>query len=215
MTEYRCALITDSCCDLPRDIVDRYGIEVLPFPFTIRGEQHLDELGDTLSHADFYAAMRQGAEPTTAQVPLPVYLAVFRAAAGQGMPAVLLSFSSALSGTCDTAMIARDTVLAEFPGARIEVVDTVSASTAQALLVLEAGRLHADGATADEIVAFALDASQRINGYFTIETLEHLRRGGRISDMAAAAGAMLDVRPVLRLDEHGALVIDRVVRGRK
>jgi len=215
VTDYRCVLITDSCCDLPRELVERYGVQVLPFPFTIGDEQHLDELGDTLSHAAFYAAMREGAEPTTAQVPLPAYIAAFRAAAEAGMPAVLLSFSSALSGTFDTALVARDAVLAEFPDAQITVVDTVSASTAQALLVLEAGRLHAQGATAEQIAAFTLDASQRINGYFTLETLTHLARGGRIPDVAASAGAMLDVRPVLRLDDKGALVIDKVVRGRK
>jgi DegV family protein with EDD domain len=215
VTSYRCALITDSCCDLPREIVDRYGIVVLPFPFTIGDEQHLDELGDTLSHEAFYTAMRAGAEPTTAQVPLPSYIAAFRAAAETGTPAVLLSFSSALSGTFDTALVARDAVLADFPDAEITVIDTVSASTAQALLVLEAGRLHADGATAEQIAEFAVGASQRINGYFTLETLTHLARGGRIPDVAASAGAMLDVRPVLRLDEKGALVIDKVVRGRK
>ena len=215
MTPVRFALITDSCCDLPREIVDRYGIQVLPFLFTLDAEAHLDELGDTLSHADFYAAMRAGALPTTAQVPLHAYLAAFIAAAEAGVPAVFLSFSSELSGTYDTAMVARETVLGQFPDAEITVIDTASASTAQALLVLEAGRLRDAGATADEIVNFVHDAKARINGYFTLESLEHLRRGGRISEVAATAGAMLDVRPVLKLDAHGSLVIDKVVRGRK
>lgn len=215
MIPYRCALITDSCCDLPREIVDRYGIEVLPFSFTIDGVEHLDELGDSLSHAAFYAAMRTGSEPTTAQVPMTSYVEAFRRVARAGTPAVLLSFTAALSGTFDSSLLARDTVLAEYPDAEIHIVDTFSASTAQALLVLEAGRLHAEGATAEEIVTWALVSRQCINGYFTLETLEHLRRGGRISDIAAAAGAMLDVRPVLKLSREGALVIDKAVRGRK
>jgi len=159
--------------------------------------------------------MRTGSEPTTAQVPMTSYVEAFRRVARAGTPAVLLSFTAALSGTFDSSLLARDTVLAEYPDAVIHIVDTFSASTAQALLVLEAGRLHAEGATAEEIVAWALVSRQYINGYFTLETLEHLRRGGRISDIAAAAGAMLDVRPVLKLSREGALVIDKAVRGRK
>jgi len=215
VSEYACALVTDSCCDLPREIVDSYGVQVLEFPYVLDGEEHLDDLGDSMSREAFYTAMRDGALPTTAQVPMTAYLSAFRAAAEKGVPVVFLSFSSALSGTYDTALIARDSVRKEHPYAEIHVVDSRSASTAQALLVLEAGRLHAEGATAREIASWAEINKQRINGYFTIETLEHLRRGGRISDMAAAAGAMLDVRPVLRLDRDGALVIDKVTRGRK
>ncbi len=73
VSEYRCALITDSCCDLPRATVDRYGIEVLAFPFMLDGVEHLDDLGDSLSHSDFFMAMRDGALPTTAQVPMAAY----------------------------------------------------------------------------------------------------------------------------------------------
>jgi DegV family protein with EDD domain len=189
LTPYRCALITDSCCDLPRETVER--------------------------HVAFYQSMRAGGLPNTAQVPMATYLGAFRSAAESAMPAVFLSFSSALSGTYDTSLIARDTVLAEFPDAEIHIVDTHAASTAQALLVLEAGRLHDQGATAAEIAVWAEANKHCVNGYFTLETLEHLRRGGRISDVAAAAGAMLDVRAVLKLDCDGALVIERVARGRK
>lgn len=215
VTPYCCALMTDSCCDLPRETVERYGIEVLPFPFTLDDVEYLDDLGDTLSHVAFYESMRAGGLPNTAQVPMSAYLSAFRAAAQAQTPLVFLSFSSALSGTHDTSLIARDVVIAEFPEAEIRIVDTHSASTAQALLVLEAGRLHAAGATAAEIASWAQTNRHRVNGYFTLETLEHLRRGGRISDVAAAAGAMLDVRAILKLDCDGALVIERVARGRK
>jgi len=215
MIPYRCALITDSCCDLPRETVERHGIEVLPFPFSLDDAEYLDDLGESLSHAAFFDALRAGGVASTAQVPMAAYLSAFRSAAEAGMPVVFLSFTSALSGTYETALIARDSVLAEFPDAEIHVVDTHSASTAQALIVLEAGRLHDAGATAAEIASWALANRHRVNGYFTLETLEHIRRGGRISDVAAAAGAMLDVRAILKLDRDGALVIERVTRGRK
>lgn len=211
----RCLLVTDSCCELPRETVDALGITVLPFSFLMDGISHLDELGDTLSHADFYEAMRAGAQPTTSQVPIGSYVGAFRTAAEAGIPAVLLSFSSQLSGTFDAAQVARSTVLDEFPSADIRIIDTMCASAAQGLLVLGAGRLFAAGATADELERWVLENRQCVHGYFTLETLEHLRRGGRISDVAAAAGAMLDVRPVLKIDAIGRLRIDRASRGRK
>jgi len=208
-------LITDSCCELPRATVDELGIVVTPFSFLLDGESHLDELGDAMSHAEFYSAMRNGAEPTTAQVPIGAYVEAFKTAAAAGVPAILLSFSSALSGTFEACLLARSTVLKEFPAADIRIIDTLCASAAQGLLVLEAGRRAVAGASADELEAWVLQSRQHIHGYFTLETLEHLRRGGRLSDVAAAAGAMLDVRPVLRIDPLGRLKIDRAVRGRK
>lgn len=215
MTEPRLVLITDSCCELPRSTVDELGIVVVPFSFLLDGHVHLDELGDSMSHQTFYSLMRDGAEPTTAQVPIGSYVEAFRSAAISDKPAVLLSFSSALSGTFEAALLARSTVLEEFPDADIRIIDSQCASAAQGLLALEAGRRVAAGATADELEQWVVDNIQRIHGYFTLETLEHLRRGGRISDVAAAAGAMLDVRPVLRIDPLGRLRIDRAVRGRK
>jgi DegV family protein with EDD domain len=211
----RWMLITDSCCDLPLEIVERFGIAVLSFPFTLDQEEHLDDLGDSLPHSAFYDALRAGAWPTTAQVPLVSYLSAFRSAAESRTPAVFLSFSSALSGTYDSVLIARDAVLAEFPDAEIHTVDTKTASAAQGLLVLEAARKRRDGATAAETAEWTEFEGPRVNGYFTLEELEHLRRGGRISDVAAVAGSVLDVRPVLRLDRKGALVVDGVSRGRK
>jgi len=208
-------LATDSCCDLPHELVAELGIVVLEFPFTLDGEQHFDDLGVSMPPAEFYARMRTGSHPTTAQVPMAKYLSAFGEAASEGIPLLFLSFSSGLSGTFDAASIARDTVLAETPGGDVRVVDTLAASIAQGLLVLEAARRKRDGATIDELEAWVGDASPRLNGYFTLDTLESLRRGGRLSDVAAMAGTMLDVKPVLRISAEGELVIDRPVRGRK
>ncbi len=209
------ALITDSCCELPRATVQELGVTVVPFSFLIDGEVHLDELGDTMSHSEFYTAMRNGAEPTTAQVPIGSYVAAYRTAAEAGKAAIMLTFSSELSGTFEASLLARMTVLEDFPDADIRVIDTQCASASQGLLVLEAARRVAAGATSDELEEWVLENRQLIHGYFTLETLEHLRRGGRISDVAAAAGAMLDVRPVLKIDPLGRLKIERAVRGRK
>ena len=215
MTRSDFVLVTDSCCDLTRDIVDAMEIGVLEFPFTLDGEQYFDDLGAAMPHAQFYERMRQGSAPTTAQVPMSAYLAAFRSAAEAGKPLLLLSFSSGLSGTYDAAVIARNAVVAEFPGADIRVVDTLAASAHQGLLVLEAARRRDAGVTIDELEAWVLGNTQCLNVYFTIDSLEALRRGGRVADWAAAAGTMLDVKPILRVNSRGELVVDRAVRGRR
>ena len=215
MTDPIYLLATDSCCDLPADVVESLGVTVLEFPFTLDGEQHFDDLGRTMPAAEFFGRMRDGAMPTTAQVPMSEYMAAFTLAAQNDKPLLFLSFSSALSGTFDAAVIARDAVLAEYPDADIRVIDTLSASVNQGLLVLETARQWQRGATIDELEAFVRASKMRINGYFTLDTLESLRRGGRLSDVAAAAGSMLDVKAMMRLNTAGTMSMERPSRGRK
>jgi len=208
-------LATDSCCDLPHELAKQLDLIVLEFPFTLDGEEHYDDLGVTMPASRFYAAMRAGSVPTTAQVPLAAYVSAFGRAAEAGTPMLFLSFSSALSGTYEAALVARDAVLREHPGADVRVVDTLAASALQGLLVLEAARQRDAGSSVDELEAWVLERRCCLNGYFTIDTLEPLRRGGRVSDFAAAAGTMLDLKPILRVNCEGELVIDRPIRGRK
>ncbi|MGB4592809.1 MAG: DegV family protein [Coriobacteriia bacterium] len=211
----RPVLVIDSCSDLTAEMVDALDVEELHFPFTLGDENRIDDFGRTLPHRAFFAAMRDGATPTTAQIPQPDLVKVFSDAAAAGRALVYLGFSSGLSATFDGAHVARDAVIGEYPSADIRLVDTLSASIAEGLLVHEAIRRHAAGATAGELVSWAERDKQRVNGYFTLENLESLRRGGRISDAVAAAGTMLDIKPVLTLDREGKLVMKKSIRGRK
>jgi DegV family protein with EDD domain len=208
-------LITDSCCDLSADLLAGRGVTVLDYPVILDGVEQVDAAGRPVSHALFYERVRAGAAPSTAAIPIPNYAEAFRAGVSQGRPVMLLGLSSALSGTFERALMARDVVLAEHPGADIRVIESLSASVALGLLVLEAADRIDAGASIDELEAWLDPARVTVNAYFTLETLEHLRRGGRISDMAAVAGAMLDIKPVLRIDETGALVISEKLRGRR
>jgi DegV family protein with EDD domain len=208
-------LITDSCCDLPPALLDKIGVEVLHLRYLIGDEEHIDDLGATMSYEHFYDLMRDGATPTTSAIPLGEYVEAFERAAVAGRPVLLIGLSSALSSTFETARTARDMVVAKHPGADIRVIDSLNASTALGLLVFEAANRLAAGADIDGLEGWALDARTRVNGYFTLESLEHLRRGGRISDAMAFAGTMLDVRPVLRIDAHGELVFAGQARGRR
>ena len=208
-------LITDSCCDLPAALLAERDIVTLDYPVVLDGVEQVDESGRPVSHALFYGRVRAGAAPSTAAIAIPSYAEAFRAGAAQGRPVVLLGLSSALSGTFDRALMARDLVLEEYPEADIRVIESLNASVALGLLVLEAADHISAGAAIDELVAWLEPARSTVNAYFTLETLEHLRRGGRISDVAAAAGTMLDIKPVLRIDGIGALVISEKLRGRR
>jgi DegV family protein with EDD domain len=208
-------LIIDSCCDLPAELVNSYDVELIRFVYVMSDGEHIDDLGATLSHHDFYDLMRKGEHPTTTQVPVAEITACFERAIASGVPAVYLAFTSALSGSYDTAVVICDQMLSENPGAELYVVDTKLPSAAEGLLVMEAVRQMDRGLTASELVAWAEEARYYVNGYFTLPDLESLRRGGRIPDMAAVAGSKLDIKPILTFDTEGRLIFHSVARGRK
>ena len=211
----QCDLIIDSCCDLPSELVAQEGVHLLKFPYILEGGTFEDDLFQTSTAHEFYEAMRGGAEPSTAQLSVPSLTAMFTAAAERGVPVVYLSFSSALSGSYDAAMLVRDQVLAEHPGFELHVIDTHLASVAEGLLVAEAINQRNKGLTAAELADWASEARYFINEEFMVEDLDALRRGGRIPASVAVAGAALDVKPLLNIAEDGSLSLVGVARGRK
>ncbi|WP_303249186.1 DegV family protein [uncultured Slackia sp.] len=211
----RCNLIVDSCCDLPFDVVDRDGVYLIEFPFLFGEEEHLDDLGRSMSAHDFFERMRAGEQPTTAQVSIPAFTQAFEEAAQNGVPTVYLSFSSGLSGSYDVSTIVYDQVKERYPDMELHIVDTKLASVAEALLVYEAIRQRESGLTAAELAAWASEARYFVNALFMVDDLESLRRGGRIPDSVAYAGAKLDVKPLLTIGTDGKLSLKGVARGRK
>lgn len=211
----QCRLIVDSCCDLPYPMVDKEGIELLRFPYVCDGGTFEDDLFRTRTPEDFYGAMRSGAEPTTAQLTMPVLQELFERVAADGTPTVYLSFTSGLSGSYDAAMLVRDQVLAEHPDLELYVVDTLLPSVAEGLLVQEAIVQWEKGLTARELAAWAEEARFFVDEVFMVEDLDTLRRGGRIPSTVAVAGAALDVKPLLTVDVEGKLAMTGVARGRK
>ena len=185
----RCNLILDSCCDLPFEVIDKPGIELLRFPYIMSDGEHLDDLYQTTSAHDFYQAMRDGEEPTTAQVAVPV----FQEAVG----------------------LVRDQLRAEHPEAELYLVDTLQASVAEGLLVYEAIQQRDKGLTARELAEWASEARFFVDAEFMVEDLESLRRGGRIPGSVAYAGSKLDVKPLLTIATDGKLSLSGVARGRK
>ena len=207
-------LLIDTCSDLPVEIVEEFGVEVLNFPYTLAGKEHIDDFGRSQSHGEFYAAMRGGAHPSTIQVPRASFIDVFTKYAAAGEPLLYLAFSSALSGTFDLAWLARQEVLEQYPDAEIRLVDTKAAAAAEGLLVYEAARRWRDGMSLEDLEAWVLNERPRLNGWFIVDDLETLRRGGRLNGAVAAAGTLLDVKPLLHVTDDGRLELKRSIRGR-
>ena len=211
----KCNLIIDSCCDLPHEVVERAGVEMLSFPYFMSDGEHTDDLYTSSSAHDFYEAMRAGETPSTAQIPLPVLKETFMRAIESKIPSVYLSFTSGLSGSFNTACLLRDQLLAQNPEAELYVVDTLQASVAEGLLVYEAIRQRDKGLSAKELASWAAEARYFVDAQFMVDNLEALSRGGRIPASIAYAGAKLDVKPMLNISTDGKLAITGVARGRK
>ncbi|MDO4850687.1 MAG: DegV family protein [Actinomycetota bacterium] len=211
----RCNIIVDSCCDLPREVVDTLEVDLMEFPFSSDDGTYLDDLWSSMTAHEFYERMRAGEQPQTAQIPVPVFIEHFTRALESGIPTVYLSFSSGLSGSYDTACSIAESLAAEHPEGELHVVDTRLACIAEGMLVLEAVHQRDRGLTAKELVEWVEEARNYVHGYFTLDSLEALRRGGRIPDMAAYAGTKLDIKPLLTFDLAGLLTISTIARGRK
>lgn len=210
-----CNLIIDSCCDLPYEVVDREGVELIEFPYIMEDGEHADDLYRSTTAYEFFQAMRDGAQPSTAQVPVPVYQDAFTRAVESGVPTVCLVFSSGLSGSYDAAALVHSQIMEEHPDAELYLVDTRLASVAEALLVHEALRQREKGLSAKELARWAEEARFFVDAEFMVDDLESLRRGGRIPSSVAYAGAKLDVKPLLSIGADGKLSLCGVARGRK
>ena len=215
MPDVQCNVIIDSCCDLPPQVIDVPGVELLQFPYLLGDEQRLDDMFQGISAHDFYERMRKGEEVSTAQIPIPAITDAFTKAVESGVPTVYLGFASALSGTFNTVSLVRDQIVQEHPHAELYVVDTHLASIAEGLFVYEAVRQRARGLSASELVDWANEARFYVNEQFTLDELGWLKKGGRIPSSVAFAGSKLDVKPMMDISLDGRLSLSGVARGRK
>ncbi|MDO4533060.1 MAG: DegV family protein [Coriobacteriia bacterium] len=213
----KCNLILDSCCELPPEMLRRDGVFLLNYVYTLDGEVHVDDMFEKQTPHDFYEAMRNGAEPQTSQLPMPILSATFEKAMAADKPAVFLSFSSALTGTLDTARMVYDGLRADNPdGQPVYFYDTKLAATAEGLFVLEALTQWEKGLTAQEMLDWAEQAAPHVNEMFVVDDLTALKRGGRIPPALAVIGSKLDVKPLLDIDvTDGSLHSCGIARGKK
>ena len=208
-------LMTDSDSDLPYALKVQYDIPVVYMPYTLDGKEYFDDLGQTLDHKSFFDAMRQGAHPTTSALNETVYEEYFEPYFEQGQDILFLAFSSQLSGTINAIRAARETLLEKYPERKFVLVDTLSISGPQTLLVLKAHEMYRAGESIETVAAWVEANKLRAQAYFTVDDLKYLQRGGRISSAAAAIGSLLDLKPILTETREGKLAAAQKVRGRK
>ncbi len=208
-------IIVDTCGDFDPLVAHALDVTIIGFPFVVNGEEHIDDLWETMSAKEFYDAMRKGADVSTSAVTPGRYLEIFEEAAKKGVPTVYLSFTAGLSSSIRAAEEAANMVKDEYPGFEIYVVDNKCPSAAAELLAVEAVHQADMGASAKDLVAWAEEARYYIQGYFTLDNFDALAKGGRIPPQAAAIGGKLDIKPELSYDTAGALSLKRMCRGRK
>lgn len=207
-------IITDSCSDLPLTYVEQHQLPVVHLTYNLDGHDYTDDFGKTLSYEAFYAAVREGSMPTTSQINIHTFVEVFKEYVQRGEKVIYIGFSSALSGTFNSAVTAKEIIMEENPQAKIAVIDSRCASLGQGLLVHHALGLKDQGASYEEIIRWVENNKLSLNHWFTVEDLNHLKRGGRVSGAAAFVGSVLNVKPILNVDDEGRLVPRAKVRGR-
>ena len=207
--------MTDSDSDLPLDLKVRYDIPVVYMPYTLEGKEYFDDLGQTLDHKSFFDKMRAGAQPSTSALNEVVYTEYFEPILESGRDLLFVAFSSQLSGTINAIYAAREALKEKYPDRRIVVVDTLSISGPQTLLVLKAHEMYRDGKSIDEVAAWLEENKLRAQAWFTVDDLKYLKRGGRISSTVAAIGTVLDLKPIITETLEGKLSSAANVRGRR
>lgn len=209
-------IITDSTCDLSQEMVDEIDVTVIPMNFTIGADSFLDypDERDLASH-DFYTRIAAGESSTTNQISLATFADTFEPVLKEGMDVLYLAFSSGLSGTYNNSIIAARDLAEKYPDRKIYMVDTLAASLGEGLIVWHAVQKKRAGATIDEVKDWVEQNRNRMHHWFTVDDLNHLKRGGRISGASALVGTMLGIKPVMHFDDEGHIILIDKIRGRK
>lgn len=205
-------IICDSACDLPEEILEEYDIDLIPIVVIKGDEEYLD--GVTILPKKMYDDMRKGEIYKTAQIPPTVFEKKFEEIAKKGESAIYIAFSSGLSGTYQTSVIMRDSLKDKYPNMDIDIVDSKSASVGLGLLVYKASKMAKEGKTKEEILKMLDFYVEHIEHIFTVDDMETLFRGGRVTRTQAFVGGLLNIKPILDIPENGTLQPIEKVRGR-
>lgn len=211
-------IVTDSCCNLLEDMIDDFGIHILPLTFMVDGEDEVYQSylkGERTDLKQFYTMMREGKVFKTSLPNLAESEALFRELLGSGRDVLYIAFSSGLSGTYQALSLMAAQLQEVFPERKIHVVDSLAASGGQGLLVWYAVQHARAGESIDQVRDWLEENKLHLAHWFTVDDLMFLFRGGRVSKTAAWAGTLLNIKPVLHVDDEGHLIPMEKVRGRK
>ncbi|WP_271398596.1 DegV family protein [Salinicoccus roseus] len=205
-------LIADSCSDISVEELDRMEIEMIPLKITIDDKDYLDQFD--ISSTEVLDAISEGKRPLTSQANPEDFTKVFQKYVERGEPVLYIAFSSELSGTYQSAVIAKDTILDDHPDADITIIDTKAASYGLGLIVERAHGYVESGLSKDDVIAKVEKDVKDIRHFFTVDDLDYLAKGGRLSKGQAFLGGLLNIKPLLHVEE-GKLVPLEKHRGIK
>ena len=207
-----------TCCstaDLPLEHLQKRNIPFVCFHFTMNGKEYPDDLGQTISFEDFYAQIAAGAMPTTSQVNVSQFISFFEPFLKEEKDILHISLSSGISGTYNSAVLAREQLAQKYPDRKIITVDSLGASSGYGLLVDSAADMKDAGASIDEIHGWVEANKLKIHHWFFSTDLTHYKRGGRISAASAVVGGLLNICPLMNMDNNGKLIPREKIRGKK
>ena len=210
------AIVTESSCNLTESLIDEFGIRIFPLTFIVDGEQRQSYLkGEHTDLKQFYTMMREGKVITTSLPKLDEAEALLCDILDSGEDVLYLGFSSALSGTFEAMCGIMNRLAARYPDRTLRQVSTLAASGGQGLLVWYAAEMARNGATLEEVATWVEENRLHLAHWFTVDDLMFLFRGGRVSKGSAWAGTLLNIKPIMHVDDEGRLIPMEKVRGRK
>lgn len=209
-------LFTDVTADMCPEMLEGLpSVEFVPMEVELGDSSYTYGPGGNLTVEQFYAAQRGGSFATTSQINPTVYRDAFEPCLQRGDDVLYLCFSSGLSGTIQGARLCMDELKEAYPERRLVCVDTLCASIGEGFLVREAAKKQAEGLTLDELTQWVLEHRLHVSHWFTVDQFDHLRHGGRVSNIAAAAGSLLQIKPLLCVDNEGKLQVAEKPRGHR
>ncbi len=206
-------IFTDATADFPGELPAN--VTVIPMAVNVGGQDFLYGPGGNLSTDQFYSYLRNGLFASTSQINPETYREYFEPILQSGEDVLYLCFSSGMSGCCQSAIICMQELRQEYPQRKIECVDTLCASVGESFLVIEAEKKAAKGIKMEKLIHWINLKKQNVCHWFTVDTFDHLKHGGRVSAASAVVGTMLGIKPLLHVDENGKLAAVEKPRGRK
>ncbi|OAA83368.1 DegV domain-containing protein [Clostridium ljungdahlii] len=208
-------IMTDASCDLPGSFMKKNNIQFLGLMCHFKNKDYEDDFGKSLSYEEFYKGLENGEMPYTSQINEYRFTEKFKELLKQKRPIIYIGMSSGISGTFNSSKLAKNAILSEFEDADITLIDSKSSSIGLGILVYYACKMAQEGLSKDEIVNWVNNNRLKMNHWFVVEDLKHLKRGGRISSSKAIVGTLLDVKPIIYIENQGELKNVTNVRGRK
>lgn len=209
-------ILTDSSCDLPIELINKMKIEVMPLSILIDDKEFLDCADEhDIKYSTMYNLMRNNKTIKTAAVNIEDFTAAIRRQLVRGKDVLYLGFSSALSSTYNNGATAMKNLADEFPTNRLISIDTLSGASGLGMLIYLTYLKQQQGLSIDQIAEYVNNTKLHLCHWFTVDDLNHLKRGGRISGASAKIGTMLNIKPILKLNDNGEMIVSGKLRGRK